>query len=254
MLTWICAIGAVLCLLYFIVIVFYSGIGTSFAVIWLLLGLFFGATAFGFRYYQKYPEKLVLWVPVSLVTLCASGVLILLVVQILMFGRVPVTAEPGLDYVIVLGARVHEDRLSNTLRLRLDKAAEYAKENPETIMVLSGGQGEDEPMTEAAAMETYLLEQGVQKRQLLREERSTNTTENIAYSKILVAEQHTKSRPARVGLLTSNFHLFRAGMIAAKQGLDDVYGIAAESDKVLFIHYCIRDCVAILKDRLVGNI
>ncbi|MGL5436811.1 MAG: YdcF family protein [Lachnospiraceae bacterium] len=254
MLTWICAIGAVLCLLYFLVIVFYSGIGTSFAVVWLLLGLLLGATASGFRYYQKYPGKLVLWVPVSLVTLCASGVLILLVVQILMFGQIPVTAEPGLDYVIVLGAGIRKDGMSNTLKLRLDKAAEYALENPETILVLSGGQGDGEPETEAAAMQTYLLDLGVPRRQLLLEDRSTNTTENIAYSRILVDQRYNKSRPVRVGLLTSNFHLYRAGMIARKQGFATVYGIAAESDRVLFVHYCIRDCAAILKDRLVGNI
>lgn len=254
MLTWICAIGAVLCLLYFIIIIVYSGIGTSFAIVWLLLAAFFGATGYGFRYYQKYPEKLVLWVPVSLVTLCASGILILLVVQVLMFGRVPVTAEPNLDYVIVLGAGIRNDGISNTLRLRLDKAAEYALQNPETILVLSGGQGSDEPETEARAMQTYLLSHSVPAEQLMLEERSANTAENIAYSKLLLEQQYTKSRPMRVGLLTSNFHLFRAGKIAGKQGLSGVYPIAAESDRVLFIHYCVRDCVAILKDRIVGNI
>lgn len=254
MLTWICTIAAVLCLLYFIVIVGYSGIGTSFAVVWILLTLFFAATGLGFRYYQKYPEKLVLWVPVSLVTLCASGVLILLVVQILMFGRTPVTAEPELDYVIVLGAGIRREGISNTLKLRLDKAAEYALENPETILVLSGGQGDNEPEPEAAAMETYLLAAGVPKWQLVREDRSENTTENIAYSKILIDQLHSRSRPPRIGLVTSNFHLYRASLIARKQGLGEVYGIAAESDRILFVHYCIRDCAAILKDRLVGNI
>lgn len=256
MLVWICTIGAVLCLVYFLVILLYSGIGTSFAVIWLLLGAFLGATAFSCRYYQKYPEKLILWVPVSMVTLCASGVLVILIVQILMFGQIPVTAEPGLDYVIVLGAGIREDDISNTLRLRLNKAAEYARENPDTVLVLSGGQGRDEPGTEAAAMQAYLLKQGVPGRQLLLEERSASTTENIAYSKILLARQQqpNPARPLRIGLLTSNFHLYRAEMIARKQGFGRVYRIAAESDRVLFIHYCLRDCAAILKDRLVGNI
>jgi len=254
MLVWICTIGSVICLVYFLVILIYSGIGTSFAVIWLLLGAFFGAVAFGCRSYQKYPEKLMLWVPVSSVTLCATGVLVLLVVQILMFGQIPLTAEPGLDYVIVLGAGVHKDDISNTLRLRLEKAAEYARENPETVLVLSGGQGKDEPGTEAAAMQAYLIKLGVPDKQLRLEERSASTTENIAYSKILLEQGQNQTRPLRIGLLTSNFHLYRAEMIARKQGISRVYKIAAESDRVLFIHYCLRDCAAILKDRLVGNI
>lgn len=256
MLVWICTIGSVICLVYFLVIFMYSGIGTSFAVIWLLMGAFFGATAFSCRYYQKYPEKLMLWVPVSMVTLCASGVLVLLVVQILMFGKIPLTAEPGLDYVIVLGAGIHKDDISNTLRLRLEKAAEYARENPETVLVLSGGQGKNEPGTEAAAMQDYLIKLGVPEKQLRLEERSASTTENIAYSKILLEQEQkqNQSRPLRIGLLTSNFHLYRAEMIARKQGFGRIYKIAAESDRVLFIHYCLRDCAAILKDRLVGNI
>lgn len=255
MLVWICTVGAVICLVYFLVILLYSGIGTSFAVIWLLLAAFFGATAMSCRYYQKYPEKLMLWVPVSMVTLCASGILVVLVVQILMFGRISLTAEAGLDYVIVLGAGIRRDGgLSNTLRLRLDKAAEYALENPETIMVLSGGQGEDEPETEAAAMQAYLLELGVPKQQLMLEERSANTAENIAYSRLLLEQEQNRTGALKIGLLTSNFHLYRAQMIAQKQGLGRIYGIAAEADRVLFIHYCLRDCAAILKDRLVGNI
>ena len=94
-------------------------------------------------------------------TLCASGLMIVLVTQILIFGRIPAAAEPSLDYVIVLGAKVKPDgSLSKTLKLRLDKALEYMKENPETMLVLSGAKGDAEPCSEADAMETYLLGQG----------------------------------------------------------------------------------------------
>lgn len=255
MLTLVLMIGAIACLSYFLIILLYSGIGTSFAVIWLLLGLFLGVTACGLRGYQKYPDKVMLWIPVSLVTLCASGLVIVLIVQILIFGMVPVTAEPNLDYVIVLGAGVRKDGLSTTLRLRLDKAAEYALENPETILVLSGGMGAGEPEAEATAMQTYLVERGIAKERLLLEERSTSTTENIAYSKVLLQQKQSGQQDsARIGVLTSNFHLYRAVKIAQKQGIGQLYGIASESDRVLFVHYCFRDCIAILKDRLAGNL
>ena len=292
MLIWVFTAAAVLCLVYYGVIVLYAGFGTSFAVLWLLIGGFFGATAAGVHFYQKYPERVPLWLPVSFVTLCASGLMILLVTQILIFGRIPATAEPSLDYVIVLGAKVKPDgTLSKTLKLRLDKALEYMKENPETMLVLSGAQGDAEPCSEADAMEAYLLEQGADPDHLLKEEQSFSTVENLAYSKVLIEnrelnyqqEQERKAeadrllrapgepengpeagtpannppvpaRQPRIGIITSNFHLCRAAMIAKKQGYGTVYGVASEADKVLLVHFSLRDGIAILKDRLMGNL
>lgn len=274
MLAWILAAGAVICLAYFVIIVAYAGFGTAAAFIWLFLGGLLGAAAAGLKYYQKYPERMELWIPVSLVTLCASGLVILLVVQILIFGRIPSTAESSLDYVIVLGASVKEDGISKTLKLRLDKAAEYAAENPESTLVLSGAQGAGEPVAEAQAMQEYLLEQGVTEERMILENRSHSTLENIVYSQLLIEQDREEKRaqwqkerteiafsvgqvadrPVRIGIITSNFHLYRARMIARKQGLTDVRGIASESDRVLFVHFCLRDSLAILKDRLMGNL
>lgn len=190
MLIWVFTAAAVLCLVYYGVIVLYAGFGTSFAVLWLLIGGFFGATAAGIHFYQKYPERVPLWLPVSFVTLCASGLMIVLVTQILIFGRIPAAAEPSLDYVIVLGAKVKPDgSLSKTLKLRLDKALEYMKENPETMLVLSGAKGDAEPCSEADAMETYLLGQGADPDHLLKEEQSFSTVENLAYSRVMIEKR-----------------------------------------------------------------
>lgn len=290
MLIWVFTAAAVLCLVYYGVIVLYAGFGTSFAVLWLLIGGFFGATAAGIHFYQKYPERVPLWLPVSFVTLCASGLMIVLVTQILIFGRIPAAAEPSLDYVIVLGAKVKPDgSLSKTLKLRLDKALEYMKENPETMLVLSGAKGDAEPCSEADAMETYLLGQGADPDHLLKEEQSFSTVENLAYSRVMIEKQENLleqerkaeadrllraqgeiegvpetgapanntpvlARQPRVGIITSNFHLCRAAMIAKKQDYGTVYGIASEADKVLLVHFSLRDGIALLKDRLIGNL
>lgn len=290
MLIWVFTAAAVLCLVYYGVIVLYAGLGTSFAVLWLLIGGFFGATAAGIHFYQKYPERVPLWLPVSFVTLCASGLMIVLVTQILIFGRIPAAAEPSLDYVIVLGAKVKPDgSLSKTLKLRLDKALEYMKENPETMLVLSGAKGDAEPCSEADAMETYLLGQGADPDHLLKEEQSFSTVENLAYSRVMIEKQENLleqerkaeadrllraqgeiegvpetgapanntpvlARQPRVGIITSNFHLCRAAMIAKKQDYGTVYGIASEADKVLLVHFSLRDGIALLKDRLMGNL
>lgn len=290
MLIWVFTAAAVLCLVYYGVIVLYAGFGTSFAVLWLLIGGFFGATAAGIHFYQKYPERVPLWLPVSFVTLCASGLMIVLVTQILIFGRIPAAAEPSLDYVIVLGAKVKPDgSLSKTLKLRLDKALEYMKENSETMLVLSGAKGDAEPCSEADAMETYLLGQGADPDHLLKEEQSFSTVENLAYSRVMIEKQENLleqerkaeadrllraqgeiegvpetgapanntpvlARQPRVGIITSNFHLCRAAMIAKKQDYGTVYGIASEADKVLLVHFSLRDGIALLKDRLMGNL
>lgn len=255
MLAWILAVGAVICLIYYSVIVAYAGIGTSFSVIWLLLGGLMGAASAGWRYYQKYPDKIVLWLPVSMITLCASGLVIMLLMQILIFSRIPLTAEPELDYVIVLGAGVRPDGISKTLKLRLDKAAEYAAENPDSMLVLSGGQGKGESEPEAVSMQRYLESCGVKPEQMLLEQQSQSTVENLVLSDNLIRNlEKGGTEHLRIGVLTSNFHLYRARLIAKKHGFGDIRGIASESDKVLFAHFCLRDSIAILKDRLMGNL
>ena len=278
MLMGILAAGAVACLAYFVVIVLYSGIETAFAFIWFLFAAGLGLTAFSLWYYQKFPGRIPLRLPVSLVTLCCAGAAIMLLLQFLIIGRVPQVADSGLEYVIVLGAKAGKDGPGRTLRLRLDKAAEYAMQNPETILVLSGGQIGQEPRTEAQAMMDYLLEKGVPKGQMVLESRSTSTKENIAYSWLLIEELkkqkhkedvqdprplpaylpsaagHGLERDRQIGILTSNFHLFRAMQIARKQGLKEICGIASPSDRVLFVHLCFRDGLAVLKERLVGNL
>ena len=175
----------------------------------------------------------------------------MVLLQIMMFGRIPAVADPDLDYLIVLGAQVKKDGPSRTLRLRLDKAAEYARQNPETILVLSGGQGKDELVSEAQAMQDYLAQSGIPRSRTILENQSTSTVENIAFSRMII---ESRGEPVRVGILTSNFHLYRARKVAAHQGMENVSYIASQSDRVLFLHFCIRDGIAILKERIVGNL
>ncbi len=251
MLVWILTGGALVCLVYYLVIILYSGIGTNFAFIWLLLAAGLGASAGCIHYYGEYPEKIPLRIPVTLITLCATGAIVMVLLQIMMFGRIPAVADPDLDYLIVLGAQVKKDGPSRTLRLRLDKAAEYARQNPETILVLSGGQGRDELVSEAQAMQDYLAQSGIPRSRTILENQSTSTVENIAFSRMII---ESRGEPARVGILTSNFHLYRARKVAAHQGMENVSYIASQSDRVLFLHFCIRDGIAILKERIVGNL
>ena len=264
----------VLCVAYFIVIVVYAGIGTSFAFIWLFFAALLLFLVYGRWYYSRNMDRIPRWVPVSVVTTCVAGVVALAVLCVLVFLGAASSDKKNLDYVIVLGARVKEHTVSNSLKKRLDKAIEYAEENPDTILVLSGGRGPGEDVSEAEVMRQYLEYNGVRPEQLLIEDRSVSTVENIAYSKVVIEEHRNRDKkelvpltrrttsvpyaiapdkPLEIGVLTSNFHIYRARLTAEKWGIENVYGISADSDPVLFIHLCVRECASIVKDRLMGN-
>lgn len=271
---WILWVIAALCIIYYAVIAIYSGLTTSFSFVWLVFAVVSILMALGSETYIKHKDKVPLWIPVSAVTVCCAGILVFIMVEIMVFTGVAARDASGLDYVIVLGARVREDGLSKSLQKRLDKAIEYLDQNPSTILVLSGGRGEDEPISEAEAMRDYLVFNGVQPEQLILEMRSHSTVENIAYSRVAIEEYQAEKKekkqdnpifmkpgtflevpdkPIKIGVLTSDFHVFRAQQIAKKWGIPDIYGISCESDPVLFIHFCVRECAAILKDKLAGN-
>ncbi len=274
MFNWTVGICGSICLIYYVVIVIYAGISTSFSGIWLVGAAFFFLLGMGNRYCRQYPKKLPLWLPVSAFTVLAASLVIFCVVEALVFLGAASSDAANLDYLIVLGAKVKEEGISNSLKMRLDKAIEYSQMNPGTVLILSGGQGRDEPASEAETMYHYLVYNGVPKEQLVLEAASTSTVENIAYSKLVIERLERKKReekqmlpqvippgpflqveekPLQVGVLTSSFHVFRAVSIAEKWGLPNVHGIAAKSDIILFPHLCVRECAAILKDKLMGN-
>lgn len=271
---WFLCLMAVLCIVYYIVIIIYSGITTSFSLIWPFFSILSLFLAFCWNSWEKHKGRLPLWVPVSAATVCCAGILVFMAVEILVFAGVAARDTSGLDYVIVLGARVKETGLSKSLKNRLDKAIQYLDENPGTVLVLSGGQGGDEPVSEASAMRDYLVYNGVKEKQLILESRSSSTVENIAYSRVAIEEdqagkkeriqnnpvfmepgdyEEVPDKPLKIGVLTSDFHVYRAQKIAEKWGIPDIYGISSKTDPVLFLHFCVRECAAILKDKLVGN-
>lgn len=149
------------------------------------------------------------------------------------------------DYIIILGARVKGEIPSLALQYRIDAAANYMKENKETIAIASGGQGPGEDITEAEAIKRGLLQHGVDGNRILLEDKSTDTVENITFSKKLIPVQ------LETGLLVTNdFHLYRAKSIAKDQGLS-LQGIPAETPAIAIPKSYGREYLAITKYYLV---
>jgi len=133
------------------------------------------------------------------------------------------------DYVVVLGAKVNKHGPSVSLWDRICAAYRYAENHPDTILILSGGQGTDEPITEAECMYRELVELGIHPRQLRMEDEATSTWENLKFSLDLI-EAETGVRPTKIGVLSSEYHLFRASLLAKACDVEFV-GIPARTSR-----------------------
>lgn len=151
----------------------------------------------------------------------------------------------GVDFMIVLGARLHGEDMSLALYYRVQAALEYLKSNPETKVVVSGGQGPGEDITEAEAMARFFRENGIEDERILMEDRSTSTLENLKFSKELLGSEVDK-----VVIVSNDFHLFRAVLIANRQGFEP-YTLAAETPRIVREKLWLREYVAVLKTALL---
>ena len=148
------------------------------------------------------------------------------------------------DYVVVLGAKVNADGPSVSLMDRICAAYDYAADHPDTILILSGGQGTDEPITEAECMFRELTAMGIDPSRVWLEPNATSTLENLDYSLKLI-EEKTGTRPATVGILSSEFHLLRAGMFAEEYGIRYYTVPAKTSDFPSFLYWFAREIVMV---------
>lgn len=157
--------------------------------------------------------------------------------------------KENLDYVIVLGAKVNGTKPSNALRYRIDKAAQYLKENPTAKVIASGGQGEDEGISEAECIKRELIKKGIDENRIILEDRSTSTYENFLFSLQIINDEK-----ASVGIVTNSFHLFRAGCLARTAGSNRFYSVSAPYKGLLAPHYFAREFVSFNADLIFGHI
>lgn len=161
--------------------------------------------------------------------------------------------EEDCDYVVVLGAGVNGTVPSLSLRERLDAAYDYLDAHPEAVCVVSGGQGNGEDITEAQCMFNDLTARGIDEARVWMEDQATNTRENIRFSLDLI-EEKTGTRPEQIGLVSSEYHLYRSGLLARAENVTS-YGIPARTSWItLRINYYLREIVAVWYYTLLGGL
>ncbi len=131
--------------------------------------------------------------------------------------------------IIVLGCGLNGDKPTLALKYRLDKAIDYLDSHPNTIAVLSGGQGKGELIPEAHAMKKYMINHGVDAKKLIIEDKSQDTTQNIFFSKQLV-DFNTS-----IAVVTNDFHIYRSMLIMKKAGFTDIYALPAKTPNKPFL-------------------
>ena len=173
-------------------------------------------------------RKLCLWQKLLLSAVLAGAVTFAGLFGAVLYGSYDhIQGDPRA--MVVLGCQVMPDgEPSILLRDRLDRALDYLEDHPDLTVVVSGGQGPDEPTTEAQAMYDYLVEYGVEPERIWQEDQSHNTWQNVRYTLALLEEKGADTS-AGVVLVSSGFHLTRARMLweRASGGAGELSTLAA---------------------------
>ena len=156
--------------------------------------------------------------------------------------------EGSTELIIILGARLYGSVPSPSLAERLETGYDYLITHENAIAVVSGGIGKGEDIPEASAMKDYLVAKGIKGERILVEDASTNTFQNIIYSKKLIEENlpdfdldHEK-----IGIVTNDYHVFRGVMMGKRFGLH-AEGIPAKTPATTLFKGYVREYFGVLK-------
>lgn len=244
----ICSVVGVATLVYFLLCMMYAGLSTSFTLVWLLVSLVAFSASWSMVWMQNNNLMLPRWARCSILVMVFAGIAAFSYAEglILYYGNQ--SAPKTVEYLLVLGARVKGTTITGSLQKRLDTALTYLKDNEDTKVIVTGGKGPGEDITEGAAMAEYLIAHGIEPTRILKEEKATNTYENIQFSRELI-----RDADAQVAIVTNRFHIFRSVSMAKAQGMTNVVGLSAPTDPILGISYYTREAIAVLKYKITGH-
>lgn len=177
------------------------------------------------------------------ISICVLLLIILEMRDIYVAGKTTSDME---QVVIVLGCKVKGNEPSVALRKRVDAAYRFLLSNPNSVAILSGGQGRDENLSEALCMQQLLYDRGVMKDRLILEDRSTSTDENIRFSLEIMAQLGMKKEAV---IATSEYHQKRASLICKRYGLSAT-AVSSKTRKILLPTFLLREIFALIKERI----
>lgn len=223
----------VLVLLGLVLRFFFTGVG------YIAYAMFFAAALIAIMRFCKKA-----WIKRTVCILTALGLAYLIVVEVQIVGAASGDGDKEYDYIIVLGAAVHGDTPSLSLVERMSAARDYMQAHPQTIAIVSGGQGSDENVSEAAAMTAWLTDNGIDKSRIIAEDKATSTLENLEYSFNIIRQRGDDPNDS-CAVVTSEYHIYRAKLLA--QSLDvSVGSVAARTTYVpIMINYFIREAFGV---------
>ena len=261
---------AALCAVYFVVIILYAGLNTAYCSVWIFFCILFSVMGHFIRRGTIHHGDMPRFIPTFIFTtfILFSMLFIMIMTSVMGYSRYNDSEEfVPTDYTIVMGARVYSNGVSKTLMYRLERALDYYHEHPETTLVLTGGIDNGDVIPEALSMFNFFSMHGVPSERMLIDTRATNTMLAVEGAVIRIADD-TKRRqipegPGQlvwpkdyvpsVAVVTSDYHMMRVIKIAQNQGIAEPMAVPARSDKILFLHQCVRESAAVIKDYLMGN-
>jgi uncharacterized SAM-binding protein YcdF (DUF218 family) len=194
---------------------------------------------------KKWPKLIRYSLKLFFVCLIVSFVIF----QSLILYKMHDTPKAGADYVIVLGCQVVGEYASLPLLSRGYTAIRYLRRNPETKVIVTGGQGPRENITEAEALRRLLLENEIDTERIFLEDQSKSTMENLIFSNELY-----NLLDKNIVIVTSDYHIFRSINMAKKLKYTNVSGLPARSQRTVLPAYLLREYVTILYYKILGSI
>jgi len=194
---------------------------------------------------RKWPKLIRYFLKIAFVCFILSFVIF----QSLILFNMRNSSKAGADYVIILGCQVAGEYASLPLLSRGYTAVRYLEKNPESKVIVSGGQGPGENITEAEALRRLLLERRIDKERIFLEDKSRNTMENFIFSNELY-----NLSDKNILIVTSDYHMFRALSIAKKLKYKNVSGLPSRSQRSVLPAFLFREYVTILYYKLLGRI
>lgn len=228
------ALGILSVLYYVCLICHTKKLNSSFSIFWLL----FGVWNFGVALIVSITPT---WFDYLLLVLSAMAWVVFGVVELVVLSAMLAIPKKELEYIIILGAQIRGKKITNALERRLKKGIHYLKENPKTHCIVSGGRGKGEDVTEAEAMAEYLILNGIEKERILLEDKSKTTWQNLEFCQSFIRSKEM------IGIVTNNFHIYRAMKIAEMQGYKKIYAIPASTNLIVFPNYMTREFFALIK-------